>query len=132
RRQAARYLMLAKSLGIPRAGDLLTQSLLRISNLEAAVSRLDRQFEADRDAVATSIKHIGLVRFNAFGDIGGGQSFSLAAADSNGDGVILTALHSREEFRFYAKPLKSWSSTYPLSREEGEAIDAARSRKPRT
>jgi hypothetical protein len=73
----------------------------------------------------TVIRHVGLVRFSPFHDTGGDQSFALALLDGKGDGVVLTALHSRSDSRAYAKPIEAGASPYALTPEEIEAIDRA-------
>ena len=71
---------------------------------------------------------IGLVRFRAFQDTGGDQSFSLALADGEGNGVIVSALYGRGATRIYAKPVQGWLSPKPLGEEEEQALEAARQR----
>lgn len=75
-----------------------------------------------------SEKHIqnwGLVRFKAFQNTGGDQSFALALLDASGDGVVISSIFGREESRVYCKPVTHGSSNYPLSQEEKEAIHKA-------
>ena len=76
--------------------------------------------------MTNSMQAVGLVRFQAFSDYGGDQSFALALADGAGDGVVITGIYAREGTRVYAKPLADWTSTYSLSFEEEEAISQAR------
>ncbi|HHV61940.1 MAG TPA: DUF4446 family protein [Firmicutes bacterium] len=90
----------------------------RLSDLEAFREQRERQCPG-------CIQGIGIVKFNAFHGMGGEQSFSLALVDGNGNGVIITALHGRDESCIYAKPLESGSSPYPLSDEERAAIAKA-------
>ncbi|MCA9365256.1 MAG: DUF4446 family protein, partial [Candidatus Moranbacteria bacterium] len=73
-----------------------------------------------------SINHIGVVRFNPFGDIGGKQSFAVAFVDVSGSGVVFSSLHGRESTRIYAKHLVGGESAdVPLSDEEKQAISSA-------
>lgn len=72
-----------------------------------------------------TIQRVGVVRFNAFPDVGGDQSFAIALLDNHGDGVVISSLQGRTENRVYAKPLKRWDSTYTLSDEEKQAIAMA-------
>jgi hypothetical protein len=67
-----------------------------------------------------------MVRYNAFDDTGGDQSFALALLNTQGDGAIVNGLFHRNECRVYAKPVKAWQSSYSLSDEEQEAIRKAR------
>lgn len=69
-----------------------------------------------------AIQKIGVVRFNPFSDVGGGQSFSIALLDANNDGVVITSLYTREGNRVYGKPIKNSQSEYQLSDEEKQAI----------
>jgi hypothetical protein len=73
----------------------------------------------------SAISHLGLVRFDAFDDTGGGQSFALALIDDEGDGVILTSLHSRQSTRVYVKDIRGGVADAPLSGEEERALRQA-------
>jgi hypothetical protein len=75
--------------------------------------------------VERTIQRIGVVRFNAFPDVGGDQSFVIALLDNQGDGVVISSLQGRTGNRVYAKPLRRWDSTYALSDEEKQAIAKA-------
>ena len=73
-----------------------------------------------------SIQHVGVVRFNPFGDAGSNQSFAIAFLNEKGDGVIISCFYSRENVRVYAKPVKNWESEYSLTDEEKQAISEAK------
>jgi Protein of unknown function (DUF4446) len=73
----------------------------------------------------SAITHVGLVRFDAFDDTGGGQSFVLALIDDDGDGVILTSLHSRTTTRLFVKDVRGGVADAPLSGEEERALGEA-------
>lgn len=64
------------------------------------------------------------VRFNPFqGEgIGGNQSFCSVFTDEEGNGVVITSMHTRERTNVFAKPLQDWKSEYELSEEETLAI----------
>lgn len=68
------------------------------------------------------ISRIGLVRFDAFEDAGGAQSFALALVDDDGDGIVLTSLHSRPTTRVYVKTIRRGVADAPLSEEEERAL----------
>ncbi len=100
-----------------------------LAALEAQAQQLE-QVEKELAHLAVTrpyaVQGYGLVRYNAFPDMGGEQSFSLALVDAEGGGVILTSLHGRGETRLYAKALTAWQSPYTLSTEEQQALAAAR------
>jgi len=80
-----------------------------------------------RSDVSTSLRHMAVVRYDAFGDMGGHLSWSMALLDDGGDGVVLTSIHGRSDSRTYAKNVSSWTVNQQLSPEEAEAIGFARS-----
>jgi hypothetical protein len=88
---------------------------------------LRQEVAALRAEAAGSLRHLGIVRYDAFGDVGGRLSWSVALLDDGGDGVVLTAIHGRSEARSYAKSIAAWKCDQPLSPEEQEAVGAARS-----
>ena len=73
-----------------------------------------------------ALRHLAVVRYDAFGDVGGHLSWSVALLDDAGDGVVLTSIHGRSEARTYAKTIAAWSCEQPLSPEEEEAVAHAR------
>ncbi|WP_110207635.1 DUF4446 family protein [Nocardioides daejeonensis] len=87
---------------------------------------LRQEVAALRAEARGSLRHLAVVRYDAFGDMGGAMSWSVALLDDAGDGVVLTSIHGRSEARSYAKPVLAWSSDQVLSPEEAEAITNAR------
>ncbi|MGB5953626.1 MAG: DUF4446 family protein [Ornithinimicrobium sp.] len=92
----------------------------RIEALEQSVAVL-------RGGVEQSLQHVAVVRYDAFGDMGGRMSFSAAIIDDRGDGMVLSSIHARSESRTYAKGIVGGTSDVTLSPEERHALDAARS-----
>ncbi|GGO88207.1 hypothetical protein GCM10011584_14630 [Nocardioides phosphati] len=90
------------------------------------VQGLRQEVAALRAEGAYALKHLAVVRYDAFGDMGGHLSWSLAMADDDGNGVVLTSIHGRSEARTYAKSVNAWSCDQQLSPEEDEALAAAR------
>ena len=87
---------------------------------------LRQEVAAMRAEGVDALRHLAVVRYDAFGDMGGHLSWSLALLDDGGDGVVLTSIHGRSEARTYAKSVAGWSSEQQLSPEEVEAIQHAR------
>jgi len=84
------------------------------------------EVERLRSDAAETLRHLAVVRYDAFGDMGGHLSWSLALLDDAGNGVVLTSIHGRSEARTYAKNVSGWSCDTQLSPEEAEAIGHAR------
>jgi hypothetical protein len=70
----------------------------------------------------TALRHVGVVRYDAFGDMGGRLSFSAALLDDSGDGLVLSSIAGRTETRTYAKGVKSGNSEAQLSPEEEQVV----------
>ncbi len=98
----------------------------RLDANDERTERLRNDLDSLAEHLPSSIQAVGLVRFQAFSDYGGDQSFALALTDAQGDGAIMSSVFAREGTRVYAKPLQGWASTYSLSFEEEEAIKQAR------
>lgn len=98
----------------------------RLAETTARTERLVARTEQLNTTLAHTVQGMGLVRFRAFQDTGGDQSFSLALADGEGNGVVLSALYGRGATRVYAKPVQGWLSPKSLSDEEEEALTQAR------
>ena len=88
---------------------------------------LRQEVAALRAEGGDALRHLAVVRYDAFGDMGGHLSWSLALLDDAGDGVVLTSIHGRSDARTYAKNVTAWTSQQQLSPEEEEAISHARS-----
>lgn len=71
------------------------------------------------------MQKLGLVRFNPFNETGGDQSFCLCLLDGEGNGFLLTTLHTRDRTRVYTKPVSGGRSKYELSQEESRALGEA-------
>jgi hypothetical protein len=97
----------------------------QIKRLEQAVRVLNATDKKQQVMIDGSVRHMALLRYDAFEDVGGRLSFSCAMLDDHGSGVVLTSINGRQETRVYAKPITEGASTYNLSVEESEAISQA-------
>ncbi|MDC5696692.1 DUF4446 family protein [Intrasporangium calvum] len=102
----------------------------RIERLGAEVTRLREQVEAAEDDVRQSLRNVAVVRYDAFGDLGGRLSFSAAIVDDLGDGIVISSIHARSESRTYAKGVVGGRSSITLSPEEQQALAAATKGEP--
>lgn len=98
----------------------------RLDELEVAV--VDARAHSDGVAadVRRTLGRIGVVRYDAYADIGGAQSFSAALLDEHGDGVVITSITGRNDGRTYLKSVAAGEGSQPLSDEEAAAVAAAR------
>lgn len=104
---------------------ILEGQAAQIQRLEKAVRALHGTDKRQEALISSTVRHVGLLRYDAFEDVGGRLSFSCALLDDHGDGVVLTSINGRQETRVYAKPVTQGVSSYNLSTEEQEAIRQA-------
>ena len=97
-----------------------------VDALPEDVHGLRQEVAALKAESADALRHLSVVRYDAFGDVGGHLSWSLAVLDDSGNGVVLTSIHGRSEARTYAKSVAGWTCEQQLSPEEEEAIEHAR------
>ncbi len=96
------------------------------TDLPTDAMALRQEVAALRAEARLALQHLAVVRYDAFPDVGGQLSWSLALLDDHGDGTVLTAIHGRNEARSYAKAIRGWSCDQPLSPEEEQAAERAR------
>jgi len=83
------------------------------------------------DSESAALRHVALVRYDAFTEMSGRLSFSLALLDDRGDGVTITAMTGRTDTRVYAKAVAGGEGEHELSPEERQAVAAAIGKKRR-
>ena len=97
----------------------------RMVDVTARLERIGALGEANAEALRSALRRVGVVRYDAFSDIGGQQSFSVALLDGENNGVVLSGIHSRSDLRVYAKPVVAGDSPLTLTGEEQGAITQA-------
>jgi hypothetical protein len=116
---ALTFSVIALRRGVGRRGD-------GIEPLPEDVHGLRQEVAALRLEARDALKHLAVVRYDAFGDMGGHLSWSVALLDDAGDGMVVTSIHGRSEARTYAKSIRDWSCEQQLSPEEEEALANAK------
>ena len=97
-----------------------------VHQLRGAVAALDIELGQTREQLAMALRHVSVVRYDAFGDMGGRFSFSAALLDDAGDGLVLTSIHGRTETRTYVKGIAGGQADIELSPEELQAVGLAK------
>jgi hypothetical protein len=88
-------------------------------------SRMDSRLDGVEAGLTGAISHRGLVRYDAYNELSGRQSVSIALLDERRSGVVLTCIHHRDQARVYAKQVREGQSELELSPEEAEAVREA-------
>lgn len=118
-----------ESFMVGKNGKSLEENLVkRISQVEELLE-LEKKNEDDIAKIFNNLKFtfqkVGMVKYDAFREMGGKLSFSLALLDKKNDGFIINAMHSREGCYTYIKEIINGNSIIVLADEEKEALDIA-------
>ena len=126
RKTEARYGALVEGTTGGNLESMLTEHMVQVRDATGRVAELDELARRLERGSRGHLQRVGFLRFNPFRDAGGDQSFAVAVTDQDGNGVVISSLHSRDVTRVYGKPLAGWASPYPLTAEEEQAIKKAR------
>ena len=88
-------------------------------------SQLDRRMGTAEERLDGAIAYRALVRYDAYNEMSGRQSTSIALLDHRRSGVVLSSIHHREQARLYAKQVRDGEAELELSPEEAEAVQRA-------
>lgn len=105
--------------------ETLIQRFAQLDELEAFSMENRKTMEMVLEKLDDSYQKVGLVKYNAFDDMGGKLSFSLALLNRNNNGFIINAMHSREGCFTYIKEIIDGNSVLLLAAEEKEALEMA-------
>jgi hypothetical protein len=98
--------------------------------VEEIAERLDARMAAAERRLDGAIAHRALVRYDAYGELSGHQSVSLALLDADRNGVVLSCIAHRDNARLYCKVVQDGRGEHELSPEEDEAIRLALAAEP--
>jgi hypothetical protein len=90
--------------------------------VEDVAARLDQRMTTAEARLDGAVAYSSLVRYDAYGEMSGRQSISLALLDARRSGIVLTAIHHRDQARLYAKQIQNGHGELELSPEVNEAI----------
>ena len=93
--------------------------------VESTFSQLGERLENNERRLGRTISRTAVVRYDAYGEMTGRQSSSMALLDDSGTGVVLSSILHREQARMYVKGIRDGQSEFELSPEETEAIQTA-------
>lgn len=106
--------------------DIIIEKITDIDNLKLESKKIYEELDKINENLLTTIQKIGIVKYDAFMEMGGKLSFVLALLDKNNDGIILNSVHSsREGCYTYLKEIIKGESFLELSIEEKDALNQA-------
>lgn len=107
--------------------EIIMTKFIEIDNLKLDSREIYNEIKDIKENLLTTIQKIGIVKYDAFMEMGGKLSFVLALLDKNNDGVILNSVHSsREGCYTYLKEIIKGESFLELSTEEKTALNQAK------
>ncbi len=106
--------------------ELLEKCLESVNNVNAKNRDIELKINEIERTLLQCVQKVGIVRFNAFDNVGSDLSFSIALLDNNDTGIVISGIYARDSSSTYAKPVASGKSKYTLSAEEIQAIDIAK------
>jgi len=116
---------------VPKDGNVFTMldaTAGRLGRVEAGIAILDQRVEAIEARLPFAVTRTAVVSYDAFGNIAGQLSRSIALLSESGDGVVISVLVSREETLFFTKEIRGGVGSEMLSPEEEEAVARATGR----
>lgn len=128
-RMNKRYNTMMKGMDGVNVEQLLVNHIEKVKETVGKVDRLSIDCEKIKEAAKKNIQKVGVIRFNAFEDMGSDLSFAIALLDYQNDGMVISSIYSRSESRMYAKPILAGQSSYLLTDEEKHALSQAMERK---
>lgn len=122
KKQLQHYQVLLKDYNKDNLEEIIIKMRSELNYKGSDLKALTKRVQELESKLPLLVQHIGVIRFKGFEDVGGDLSFSTAILTGEGDGVVITALHARDDTRVYAKKVEKYVSAYPLSEEEIKAI----------
>ena len=110
---------------VAHAAGLQSQFEALHAYIEDVALRLEQRMGTAEHRLDGAVAYTSLIRYDAYGEMSGRQSLSLALLDATQTGIVLSAIHHRDQARVYAKQIVSGRPEQELSPEEDEAIKTA-------
>lgn len=101
------------------------RTMTEVETLRGETDLVRTDLAAVREELAHAVRRVALVRYDAFPDVGGQLSFSVALLADDQNGVVMTAINGRHETRMYAKRIVAGTAEQEISPEERQAIAEA-------
>ena len=110
---------------VTHAASLQAQFASLHDYVQDVAARLDQRVGTAEQRLDGAVSHSSLIRYDAYGEMSGRQSMSIALLDSTQSGIVLSSIHHRDQARLYAKQVHMGRGELELSPEEAEAVTVA-------
>lgn len=110
--------------------NLVTTRFEEVDQLKDADRKKSKHLKNHDSQILLAYSKTGIVKYDAFNEMGGKLSFALCVLDNRNNGYIINAMHSREGCYTYIKEIVNGESYITLGEEEKKALDKALNREP--
>jgi hypothetical protein len=110
---------------IGQAAELQSQFEALHRYVEDMAAALDNRVGGAEARLDGAIAHRALVHYDAYGEMSGQQSTSIALLDANASGLVFSSIHHRDQARMYVQEIRGGRPEHELSPEENQAIELA-------
>lgn len=110
---------------VTHAAELQSSFAALTEYVQDAAGRLDQRMDHAERRLDGAVAYRSLIRYDAYGEMSGRQSTSIALLDATRSGIVLSSIHHRDSARLYAKQVHDGEPELELSPEEHEAIRIA-------
>ncbi len=121
-----KYRSIFKKTNSVSVDEVLLSLIHATEDLEAGAKQHEQVLSAHDARIRASIKRAEVIRFNAWDDIKGEQSFTTGFINENGDGVIVSSLYARDKTSIFAKTVTAWTTNQTLTEEEKQLLETAK------
>ena len=105
---------------------LFVNKFSQVDELNQKTKEIDQKIAAIDETLLGTYQKIGIVKYDAFKEMGGKLSFAMCLLNDRNDGFIINSIHSKEGCYNYIKEIIKGESFLPLGEEEAEALEMAK------
>jgi len=125
-RFARPYEELARAAASEGTSTALQAQLLGVERNAESIASTQDYAQRIETQLQTALQGVGFLKYDAFEDIRGAQSYSLCLLDAHQDGVVISSIAGRNDYRGYAKPVKHGTCDLAMSDEEKQVLEMAK------
>ncbi len=120
-----RYEKFMKGKNAENLSAAIEENFQQVETLERAYEKNEEMFQSTLHNITSTFHKLGIVKYDAFKEMGGNLSFALCLLDDSNTGFILNTMHGRDSSYTYIKEIIKGEAYATLGEEEKEALDKA-------
>lgn len=124
-RLMSRYEKFMKGKNAENLSAAIEENFQQMDKLERSYEKNEEMFHSTLHNITSTFHKLGIVKYDAFKEMGGNLSFALCLLDDSNTGFILNTMHGRDSSYTYIKEIIKGEAYATLGEEEKEALDKA-------